>query len=163
VRVVIRFTDNETINAESEGIDPTRFGFFARPLDEAALNNRMVWVPLGSVKYVLLLEAPNEEAPGGDPREASQMEKLVLHFHGGEIMRAYRDDAFSQEGSCFNVRVWDPETHRLMRAIVTTHSLKGIFFVEKWDSRSPEEIALWEAQRTKEKSTARPRGRARKS
>jgi hypothetical protein len=63
-------------------------------------------------------------------------------------VRAYKDEAFSQEGLCFNLRLIDGETGRLQRALVSSYGVKAIFVVDQWDSRSPEE----------ESQAARPTG-----
>ncbi|MDQ6746804.1 MAG: hypothetical protein M3010_01665, partial [Candidatus Dormibacteraeota bacterium] len=36
----------------------------------------------------------------------------------------------------FVVRLWDPERRCLVKALVSASSLKGVFFVDHWDSRT---------------------------
>jgi hypothetical protein len=55
-------------------------------------------------------------------------------------VRAYKDEAFSQEGLCFNPRLVDGETGRLQYALVSSYAVKAFFFVDQWDSRWPEEV-----------------------
>jgi hypothetical protein len=135
MRVLIHFADREVMEAESDSLDQERRMFVARP---TAGNNRLAWVSLSAVKYVVLPDAAVARTVG-PPLEARGREKMVLRFTDGEVVRAFKDDGFSQEGHCFNVQLWDESVGRFQRAMVSVFNLKAIFFVEQWDSRSPEE------------------------
>jgi hypothetical protein len=131
MRVVVHFLDGEVVEAESEAVNPNRMVFPVRPLSG---NNRLAWVSMAGIKYVTHPEAA-VEAPEGDPRAAEGHDKVILRFLDGEIVRAYHDDTFSHEGHGFNVRLYDEHTGKLLRAVISLHALKAIFFVETWDSR----------------------------
>jgi hypothetical protein len=158
MRVVVHFLDGEVVEAESEAVNPGRMVFPVRPLSG---NNRLVWVSMAGIKYVTHPDA-GVDAPEGDPRATEGREKVILRFLDGEIVRAYRDDTFSHEGHGFNVRLYDADTGRLMRAVVSLHALKAIFFVEKWDSRVDEGVAEGGAEEIESRDQTRqlPAGRA---
>jgi hypothetical protein len=134
VRLLIHFLDGEHLEADSDSVNQQRLTFLVRPTSG---NNRLAWVSLAAVKYITFPDAPIDRAPSG--HVGPGRDKVVLRFVDGDVVRAYKDEAFSQEGLCFNVRLVDPRTGSLQRALVSTYAIKAIFFVEHWDSRSPEE------------------------
>ncbi len=135
MRILIRFMDNEVFEADSDSVDPTNLVFVVRPLSG---NNQLAWVSLAFVKYISFPETETD-ASDMDPRALRAKTKVVLRFKDGEVLHAYKDDAFGQEGHGFNVRLLDPKTERLVRAVVSAHALKAVFFVQEWDSRQPQE------------------------
>ena len=135
MRVTVRFIDGEIIEGASDAATLSRMGF---PVHIDGGNNQIAWVSLAAIKYVLFRESIHDHGDG-DPRDAAGLTKIVLHFVDGEILRSYKDDSFSQDGEGFLLRLWDPEQKGLIRAIVSLHALKAIFFVTQWDSRSDDE------------------------
>jgi hypothetical protein len=131
---LIHFLDGEALEAESDSVNQQRLTFLVRPTSG---NNRLVWVSLAAVKKITFPDAPVDRA--ADNRGRAEREKVVVRFLDGEVVRAYKDEAFSQEGLCFNLRLLDAETGDLQRVLVSSYAVKAIFFVEQWDSRSPEE------------------------
>ena len=79
------------------------------------------------------------ESPAADSRRDPERQKVVVRFLDGKVVRAYKDETFSQEGLCFNLRLVDEQTGRMQRALVSSYAVKAIFFVDQWDSRSPGE------------------------
>lgn len=134
MKLLIHFLDGEHLEAESDSVNQQRLTFLVRPTSG---NNRLAWVSLAAVKYITFPDAPLDRAPDG--RGGSGGEKVVLRFLDGEVVRAYKDEAFSQDGLCFNLRFVDQRTGSIQRAVVSSYTVKAIFFVEQWDSRSPEE------------------------
>ena len=133
MRIQIRFIDNELVEADSDSVHQGRLLFVAQPRGG---NNQLVWISFTSVKYVTFPDTPPTPA-AADPGRLRGLRKVVLRFADGEVMRAYKDDAFGQEGHCFNVHFWDDAQRTLRRAIVSVYALKAVFFVEHWDSRYP--------------------------
>jgi hypothetical protein len=138
MRVQVRFLDGEVMDGESEAANATRMGF---PVTFTGGNNQVAWISLASIKYVRFLAGMISSGTQDDPRHSQNLIKVVLHFNDGETMRTYKDDTFSQEGEGYYVRIWNDETKSLERVLVSLHSLKAIFFVNQWDSRSDEEKA----------------------
>ncbi|MEA2647212.1 MAG: hypothetical protein QOE92_2295 [Chloroflexota bacterium] len=135
MRVTIRFLDGEIMEGQSDAATLSKMGF---PVAFPEGNNQIAWVSLASIKYVLFRDTVLEQIEA-DNRGAQGMVKVVLHFVDGETMRTYKDDSFQQDGEGFNMRVYDPAVKGLIRAIVSLHALKAIFFVNEWDSRTDEE------------------------
>ena len=129
-RLRLRFIDGEVLDGESDDASSQRPGFIIRPREG---NNELAWVPFSALKYceVLNTALPWRRDERGEPR----LQKLVLRFQDGEVVRAYKDEVFSHDGNCVNVMIWDPELRGLYRAIVPYAALKAIFFVKEWDSR----------------------------
>jgi hypothetical protein len=134
VRILIHFLDGEALEAESDSVNQQRLTFVVRPTSG---NNRLGWVSLSAVKQITFPDAPIE--PAADSRGDAERQKVVVRFLDGKVVRAYKDEAFSQEGLCFNLRLVDEQTGRLQRALVSSYAVKAIFFVDHWDSRSPGE------------------------
>jgi hypothetical protein len=134
MRILIDFLDGESLEAESDSVNQQRLTFVVRPTSG---NNRLAWVSLSAVKQITFPDAPIDPAAGG--RGDTERQKVVVRFLDGKVVRAYKDETFSQEGLCFNLRLIDEQTGRLQRALVSSYAVKAIFFVDQWDSRSPGE------------------------
>jgi hypothetical protein len=134
VHVTVRFLDGEVLEGDSDAATLSQMGF---PVTVDKGNTQVAWISLASIKYVLFNDT--REIGDHDPRGDQDLTKIVLHFVDGEILRTYKDDVFSQESEGFMLRLWDPATKGLIRALVSLHALKAIFFVNQWDSRTDEE------------------------
>src|ERR1700682_209164 len=135
MRVTVRFLYGEVLEGDSDAATLSQMGF---PVAVEKGNTQVAWISLASIKYVLF----NDTQEGGadhDPRANEDLTKIVLHFVDGEILRTYKDDVFSQESEGFMLRLWDPATKGLIRALISLHALKALFFVNQWDSRTDEE------------------------
>ena len=133
--VTVRFLDGEVLEGDSDAATLSHMGF---PVTVDKGNTQDALISLASIKYVLFNET-REGAGDHDPRADQDLTKIVLHFVDGEILRTYKDDVFTQESEGFMLRLWDPATKGLIKALVSLHALKAIFFVNQWDSRSDEE------------------------
>ena len=134
MRILIDFLDGESLEAESDSVNQQRLTFVVRPTSG---NNRLAWVSLSAVKQITFPDAPID--PAADSRRDPERQKVVVRFLDGKVVRAYKDETFSQEGLCFNLRLVDEQTGRSQRALVSSYAVKAIFFVDQWDSRSPGE------------------------
>lgn len=134
MRILIHFLDGETLDAESDTVNQQRLTFLVRPTTG---NNRLAWVSLAAVKHITFPDAPADRSV--ESLVGPERQKVVVRFLDGQVVRAYKDETFSQEGLCFNLRLVDAESGRLQRALVSSYAVKAIFFVDQWDSRSPEE------------------------
>ena len=133
MRILIHFLDGESLEAESDSVNQQRLTFVVRPISG---NNRLAWISLSAVKQITFPDAPID--PAADSRDPER-QKVVVRFLDGKVVRAYKDETFSQEGLCFNLRLVDEQTGRMQRALVSSYAVKAIFFVDQWDSRSPGE------------------------
>jgi hypothetical protein len=144
MQVTVKFTDGEELRGTSEAFTLAKVGFPVTP--EEGTNNSMAWISLAAIKYVAV-HLPNVESYAEEPREAQGLQKVVLRFIDGTIVRTYRDEVFGPEGEGFNARIWDPVTGHLVKVLVPLLSLKAVFFVKSWDSRMDNVIELDEVQR----------------
>jgi pilus assembly protein CpaF len=137
VRVTVHFVDGEELEGESDAVSLEHIGF---PLKlGAGKNTSNVYLSLVAIKYVAINPVAGDVSEEGDPRVGQSTPKVVLHFLDGETMHTYKDEYFGQQSEGYNVRLWDPKTRSLTRVMVSMHALKGVFFVESFDSRTEED------------------------
>jgi pilus assembly protein CpaF len=150
VRVTVHFVDGEELEGESDAVSLDQIGF---PLKLGAGKNASnVYLSLVAIKYVAINPVAVDVSEEGDPRVGQSMPKVVLHFLDGETMHTYKDEYFGQQSEGYNVRLWDPNTRSLTRVMVSMHALKGIFFVESFDSRTEEDKAANATRRRQNKT-----------
>ncbi len=133
MKAIIKFVDGESLPIETEGAVPDRLTFPVRPAPGS--NNRLIYASMSQIKYIVFPDLHFDRGDTEDPREAQGHEKIVIHFSDGETMRCFKDESFSAENESFNVRLWNPSSGHLVRAMVSMHSIKAIFVVDRWDSR----------------------------
>lgn len=133
MRVTVRFVDGEELEGEAQRVSLARGGF---TLVGTGGNTRSIWVATGAIKYVTIHPARPESQGGFDPRAALNLPKVVLHFLDGQVLHTYEDEVFASRPGGFTVRLWDPRHQQLVKALVSGASLKGVFTVDEWDSRS---------------------------
>jgi hypothetical protein len=133
----LHFADGEIIDGESDDASSQRHGFIMRPHEG---NNELAWVPFSALKYCQYLTSTRRDRP--DARAEASLQKLILRFNDGEVVRAYKDEVFTHDGSCLNVMTYAPALNALCRTIVPYSALKAIFFVKTWDSRETQESEL---------------------
>ena len=137
MRVTVHFVDGEELEGESDAVSLEHIGF---PLKlGAGKNTSNVYLSLVAIKYVAINPVAGDVSEEGDPRVGQSTPKVVLHFLDGETMHTFKDEYFGQQSEGYNVRLWDPKTRSLTRVMVSMHALKGVFFVESFDSRTEED------------------------
>lgn len=136
MRVTVRFVDGEQLDGEAEQVSLDRGGFTLVGLGG---NTQRVWVGSGAIKYVVLHPGEVTEGVDHDPRENQPLNKVVLHFLDGEVLHTYEDEVFAEQPGGFTVQLWDETWRQLVKVLVSATSLKGVFFVDEWDSRSDDE------------------------
>jgi len=136
MKVTVHFVDGENLDGEAEQVSLDRGGF---KLVGTIGNTRSAWVGAGAIKYIAV--HAESELVGGeqDPRDGSDLTKVALHFLDGEVQHTYRDTTYLEQPGGFVVRLFEPDTRRLVKALVPGTSLKGVFVVDAWDSRTEEE------------------------
>lgn len=127
--VVLYFHDGEMIRAEIGEL------LFDHPLLEADVtgadpNNERALFPVSSIRQVVVSVAPA-------PAEASEWDRAAFHFIDGHVMRAHISPGaiLGQFGG-----VWEmvePGSHEVRTIGIPYTSLKGVFELRQWDSRSP--------------------------
>jgi pilus assembly protein CpaF len=134
VKATIYFADGE----RDEGTIPTGPLGSSFEFTPNSSNTKMAKLTLSSLKYIIF----NEDNPvvfKEDPRRKKKLQKVVLRFRDGDIIRTYKDDYFSDDSERVSLQAWEPTQKVLLKVLAPQNSLKGIYFVEEWDSRSQEE------------------------
>lgn len=131
--VLLVFLDGEEIPADTALID------FERPVLHVAVadsdsNNHEFTVPLSSLKYIDLGDAPE------DPDAGLELGKVVIHFIDHEVMRAFagRETLGGPYGVILTLV--DPKRKDRRKIGVPYSSVKAIFKVKTWDSRADEQL-----------------------
>jgi pilus assembly protein CpaF len=133
MRVTVHFADGEELTGDAEAISLEKLGF---SMSVTGGNTRTVWVAMPQIKYVVVHNLGTEPTGTADPRANHGLQKAVFHFADGETIHSYRDEYFVEEAQGFNLRLWNPKEQALERVVVSGHGLKGVFFVESFDSRT---------------------------
>ena len=134
MKVTVHFLDGEELEGDSDAVTLEHIGF---PLKLGAGKNvSQVYISLVAIKYVEINPVAGDVSEE-DPRVG--LPKVVLHFLDGETMHTYQDEFFGQQSEGYNVRLWDAKKRALVRVMVSMHSLKGVFFVQSFDSRTEED------------------------
>jgi pilus assembly protein CpaF len=154
VKVTVHFADGEELEGDSDAVSLDRIGFPLRL--GAGKNTSNVYVSLVAIKYVAIAPVAGDRHEEGDPRVGQKLPKVVLHFLDGETLHTYKDEYFKQQAEGYNVRLWDAKRRSLIRVMVSLHSLKGVFFVESFDSRSEEDKRANATRRRTGKSEEAP-------
>jgi pilus assembly protein CpaF len=134
VRVTVHFLDGEQIEGDSDALSLEKIGFPLRVAGDG--NSRNVYVSVAAIKYVAINPVAGDRTREGDPRVSLGLPKAVLHFVDGDTMHTYKDEYFGQQAEGYNARIWDPRARALLRVMVSMHALKGVFFVDSFDSRT---------------------------
>lgn len=133
MRVTVRFVDGEELEGDAQRVSLARGGF---TIVGTGGNTRSIWVATGAIKYVTIRPTRPESLGDFDPRAALNLPKVVLHFLDGQVLHSYEDEVFASRPGGFTVRLWDPRQKQLVQVLVSGASLKGVFTVDEWDSRS---------------------------
>ncbi|MFY9614536.1 MAG: CpaF family protein [Candidatus Dormiibacterota bacterium] len=140
MKVTVHFADGEELTGDAEGISLEKLGF---SMAVPGGNSRTVWVAMPQIKYVVIHGVAAQKADragqASDPRSNQGLPKVVFHFADGETLNSYKDEYFVEEAQGFNLRAWNSKEGALERVVVSAHSLKGVFEVESWDSRTEED------------------------
>ena len=134
MKVTVHFLDGEQIEGDSDALSLEKIGFPLRVAGEG--NSRNVYVSVAAIKYVAITPVAGDRTEHGDPRAGRNLPKAVLHFLDGDTMHTYKDEYFGQQSEGYNARLWDPKARALLRVMVSMHALKGVFFVDRFDSRT---------------------------
>src|SRR6266566_5679347 len=154
MRVTVHFVDGEELEGDSDAVSLDRIGFPLRL--GAGKNASNVYVSLVAIKYVAMAAVAGDRHEEGDPRVGHKLDKVVLHLLDGETLHTYKDEYFKQQAEGYNLRLWDAKQRALIRVMVSLHALKGVFFVESFDSRTEEDKRANATRRRKGKTEEAP-------
>jgi len=121
------FLDGETLH----GDPPTRE--FDAPVVETRIhnlgtNNRGAFVPLSSLKYVLL----DSRAPSNQI-DMARYQRIAIHFVDHEVLRGYSDRQLQSSRYGVTLSLVSPDQSEVKDLAIPFTALKGIFYLKTWE------------------------------
>ena len=86
---------------------------------------KLVRVPVEGLKYLVVWEE-HPTISLHDPRQGTNLQKLVLQFVDGTFMHTYHDEYFADAGRMLHVRLWNPSLSTVIRAAISKSSLENV-------------------------------------
>ena len=121
------FLDGETLHG-----DPPRreleTPFISTEVHNVGTNNRGAFVPLSSLKYVLL----DSRAPS-NPVDMSQYQRVAIHFVDHEVLRGYSDRLIRPSRYGVTLSLVSPDQSEVKDLAIPFTALKGIFYLKTWE------------------------------
>jgi len=121
------FLDGETLHG-----DPPR-----RELDmpvvetrihNVGTNNRAAFLPLSSLKYVLL----DSRAPSAEVN-VERYQRVAIHFVDHEVLRGYSDRQLRSSRYGVTLSLISPDRSEVKEMAIPFTALKGIFYLKTWE------------------------------
>jgi pilus assembly protein CpaF len=135
--VAVHFTDGEVVHGYLNLAKLEEHSFWLRPL---ACNARLVQILQAGFKYFVLQDSqPGDARHEEDPNDSQTEKKVVVRFLDGECMRTRMDDSFGAFKGMLRMSVQSQFTNGSETVFASPAALKGIFHVERWDSRSDDD------------------------
>ena len=121
------FLDGETLHG-----DPPK-GELDSPVVETRVlnlgtNNRGAFVPLSSLKYVLL-----DSRPPSNPVDIARYQRVAIHFVDHEVLRGYSDRQLRPSRYGVTLSLVSPDQSEVKDLAIPFTALKGIFYLKTWE------------------------------
>ena len=121
------FLDGETLHG-----DPPK-GELDSPVVETRVlnlgtNNRGAFVPLSSLKYVLL-----DSRPPSNPVDIARYQRVAIHFVDHEVLRGYSDRQIRPSRYGVTLSLVSPDQSEVKDLAIPFTALKGIFYLKTWE------------------------------
>src|SRR5207245_7011992 len=95
-------------------------------------NNRCAFVPLSSLKYVLL----DSRAPS-DAVDIARYQRIAIHFVDHEVLRGYSDRQLRTSRYGVTLSLVSPDQSEVKDLEMPFTALKGIFYLKSWEVGVP--------------------------
>jgi len=95
-------------------------------------NNRGAFVPLSSLKYVLL----DSHAPSGAV-DIARYQRIAIHFVDHEVLRGYSDRQLRTSRYGVTLSLVSPDQSEVKDLAIPFTALKGIFYLKTWEGGEP--------------------------
>jgi len=121
------FLDGETLHG-----DPPK-GELEAPFVQTGIhnlgtNNRGAFVPLSSLKYVLLdSRAPSSEV------DTARYHRIAIHFVDHDVLRGYSDRQMRPSRYGVTLSLVSPDQSEVKELAIPFTALKGIFYLKTWE------------------------------
>jgi len=121
------FLDGETLHG-----DPPRreleYPVIETKVHNLGTNNRGAFVPLSSLKYVLL-----DSRPPSNPVDMSSYQRVAIHFVDHEVLRGYSDRLLRPSRYGVTLSLVSPDQSEVKELAIPFTALKGIFYLKTWE------------------------------
>ncbi len=95
-------------------------------------NNRGAFVPLSSLKYVLL----DSRAPSSAV-DIARYHRIAIHFVDHEVLRGYSDRQLRTSRYGVTLSLVSPDQSEVKDLAIPFTALKGIFYLKTWEGGEP--------------------------
>jgi hypothetical protein len=127
-RVLVRFSDDETLEGDAVSLDLDRPDFELVLVDPGA-NTRRALIPLPSVKLVTF-----DRRSVSARRDLDDMQKVALHFVDGEVITGLLGDDPRRGRYGVQLELVSPAGDEVELLGIPYDSLKAMFFLRTWDA-----------------------------
>jgi len=121
------FLDGETLHG-----DPPRRELESPVIEtkvhNLGTNNRGAFVPLSSLKYVLL-----DSRPPSNAVDMTQYQRIAIHFVDHEVLRGYSDRLLRPSRYGVTLSLVSPDQSEVKELAIPFTALKGIFYLKTWE------------------------------
>ena len=121
------FLDGETLH----GDPPKReleTPYVQTGIHNLGTNNRSAFVPLSSLKYVLLdSRAPSSEV------DTARYQRVAIHFVDHEVLRGYSDRQLRTSRYGVTLSLVSPDQSEVKELAIPFTAFKGIFYLKTWE------------------------------
>src|SRR5260370_23185154 len=103
-------------------------------------NSRGAFVPLSSLKYVLLdSRAPSSEV------DTTRYQRIAIHFVDHEVLRGYSDRVMHPSRYGLTLSLVSPDQSEVKELAIPFTALQGIFYLTPWEGcQSPMLESDWQ-------------------
>jgi hypothetical protein len=130
--VLVRFRDNEILEGEVEQLDMDTPDF-ELTVTVSGSNNRGAIVPFSSVKSILI-----ERRDFDGDANGARLDKVAIHFWDGEVLKGLVSQTPERRSHGVILPLISPALDEIEVFGIPYASVKAIYFVKAWDSRSAE-------------------------
>ena len=121
------FLDGETLHGDAPKGE-LETPFVQTGIHNLGTNNRGAFVPLSSLKYVLLdSRAPSSEV------DTARYHRIAIHFVDHEVLRGYSDRQMRPSRYGVTLSLVSPDQSEVKDLAIPFTALKGIFYLKTWE------------------------------
>jgi hypothetical protein len=121
------FLDGETLHGDPPKPE-LEAPFLNTGIHNLGSNNRGAFVPLSSLKYVLL-----DSRPPSNPVDTSRYQRVAIHFVDHEVLRGYSDRQLRPSRYGVTLSLVSPDQSEVKELAIPFTALKGIFYLKTWE------------------------------
>jgi len=120
------FLDGETLHGDPPGdLDAP---VLETRIHNLGTNNRGAFVPLSSLKYVLL-----DSRPPSASLDLNRYQRIAILFVDNEVLRGYSERQFRPCRYGVNLTLISPDRSEIKEMGIPFTALKGIFYLKTWE------------------------------